>query len=372
MGNLRAACARRTGSTCPHPDAEASAYDPRATSGLPALGRHERLHPEACQMGMEPLEDPVAMPCFHPKPAWQARLGGKLSFAYVRGWRVIMVPCTTCHGCIKAHAQAWAFRCHLEGTRSPHNSFATLTFDDEHLPFTLDWRRDGQPFLKALRQRICNTKPHLPTMGPPLRFFASGEYGSRTHRPHYHFLLFGYDSMGPASQRMVQDSWGKGQVRIDPVTPARIAYCAGYTDKKTDDRFRSVEHADPETGEAWQPPFIQMSRKPGLGSHARQWTESWRLFAVHQDQKLPVPRYLHKAWRDHATIEDLLQLQAEKDAFLLDRDNSLPRLEAAEKIALAKQQRSQEERQQKSQKREFEKAQIRRFLTMKPTGDTTT
>lgn len=336
MGNLRAACARRTGSTCPHHAGEASAF---------------------------------SMPCFHPKPAWQARLGGKLSFAYVRGWRVIMVPCTTCHGCIKAHAQAWAFRCHLEGTRSPHNSFATLTFDDEHLPFTLDWRRDGQPFLKSLRQRAAaRTLDRV----SPIRFFASGEYGSRTHRPHYHFLLFGYDSMGPASQRMVQDSWGKGQVRIDPVTPARIAYCAGYTDKKTDDRFRSVEHADPETGEAWQPPFIQMSRKPGLGSHARQWTESWRLFAVHQDQKLPVPRYLHKAWRDHATIEDLLQLQAEKDAFLLDRDNSLPRLEAAEKIALAKQQRSEEERQQKSQKREFEKAQIRRFLTMKPTGDTTT
>lgn len=274
-----------------------------------------------------------------------------------------MVPCTTCHGCIKAHAQAWAFRCHLEGTRSPHNSFATLTFDDEHLPFTLDWRRDGQPFLKSLRQRTDR----------PIRFFASGEYGSKTHRPHYHFLLFGYDSLGAKHLKMVQDSWGKGQVELTHVTPARIAYCAGYTDKKTDDRFRSVEHCDPETGEAWQPPLIQMSRRPGLGSHARQWIESWRLFAVHQDKKLPVPRYLHKPWRDHATIEDLLQLQAEKDAFLLDRDNSLPRLEAAEKIALAQQQRSAEDRQQKSQKRRFEKAQIRRFLTgNNNNGETTT
>lgn len=247
-----------------------------------------------------------------------------------------MVPCNTCHGCIKAHAQAWAFRCHLEATRQPNNAFATLTFDEDHVPFTLDWKRDGQPFLKSLRQRSTL----------PLRFFASGEYGERTQRPHYHFLLFGLNALGAASQTMVQKSWGKGQVRLDHITPARIAYVAGYTAKKTVDRFNSIAHCDPETGEAWQPPFIQMSRKPGLGSHARQWKNSWRLFAIHQGNKLPVPRYLHQAWRDTATEQELQELQAEKEQYNTNRDtkNLLGRIKAQEQIALTKQKRAAERR----------------------------
>lgn len=302
------------------------------------------------------------MPCYHAKPAWQAKLGSPLSFQYVKGWRVIMVPCTTCIGCIKAHAQAWAFRCHLEGTRHQHTAFATLTFDDEHLPFTLDWRRDGQPFLKSLRQRAT----------APVRFFASGEYGSRTHRPHYHFLLYGINAVGTQHHKMVQDSWGKGQIQLDAITPARIAYCAGYTDKKADDRFRSVEHCDPETGEAWQPPFIQMSRRPGLGSHAREWKESWRLFGVHDGTKIPVPRYLHQAWRDTATEQQLQQLETEREKYKLQKMTTPAQIEAAEKIALARQALQAEHRQQKAQKREFEKSQIRRFLGGIPTKENTT
>lgn len=274
------------------------------------------------------------MPCYHAKPAWQAKLGAPLSFQFVRGWRVVMVPCTTCIGCIKAHAQAWAFRCHLEGTRSPHNSFTTLTYDDEHLPYTLQLR-DLQLFLKSLRQAAP----------APIRFFASGEYGSRTKRPHYHAILFGYNAVGADGQRMVQNAWKRGGVRTEALTPARISYCAGYTDKKAEDRFLSVEHCDPETGEVWQPPFITMSKKPGLASHARQWKNSWRLFAVHQDTKLPVPRYLHQAWRDTATETEIEQLQSEREAYIHNRDNSQPRMEAAEKIAKAKQQRSNEQRQ---------------------------
>lgn len=263
-----------------------------------------------------------------------------------------MVPCSTCIGCIKAHAQAWAFRCHLEATQHNESSFATLTYDNQHLPWTLQLRH-LQLFLKSLRQRADR----------PIRFFASGEYGSRTQRPHYHAILFGYSALGTDSQTMVQDSWGRGQVRLDPITPRRIAYVAGYTDKKATDRFHSVEWADPETGEVWQPPFINMSRRPGLGSHAKKWKESWRLFAIHEGNKLSPPRYLHKAWRDTATKEELEQLQIERDAFLRNRDTSLPRLEAAEEIALAKHKISAEQRQQKAQKRVSEEAQIRRFLS---------
>lgn len=278
------------------------------------------------------------MPCYHPKPAWQARPGGALTFAPPAQrsrhlYRFISVPCTSCTGCIKAHAQAWAFRCHLEGTRFPLNTFTTLTYDNEHVPYTLQIRH-LQLFFKSLRQRAART----------VRYFASGEYGTRTQRPHYHAILFGYDALGANGQRMVQDSWARGQVRSEALTAARIAYCAGYTDKKAIDRFLSVAHCDPETGEVWQPPFITMSRRPGLASHARQWKNSWRLFAVHQGNKIPVPRYLHQPWRDTATATELAELQAEKDEYLYKKDNSQARLNDAEQIALAHYKRSSEAR----------------------------
>lgn len=318
------------------------------------------------------------MPCYHAKPAWQKKLGSPLSFQYVRGWRTLAVPCGTCIGCIKAHAQSWAFRCHLEATRHPNNAFVTLTFDDEHLPFTLDWRRDGAPFLKSLRQKAAG----------PIRFFASGEYGSRTHRPHYHLLLFGVEPVGPKYHAMVENSWRKGNIQMDPVTPARIAYCAGYTDKKSDDRFNSVAHADPETGEAWQPPFIQMSRRPGLGSHARPTyygpltkedfnrykthINSWRLYAIQDGTKQPVPRYYHNAWRQTATEAELKQLEKERDRYKKATATTLSQITAAEHNAVKKQQLQAEERQQKAQKREFHTAGIRRFLGVNKTTNTTT
>lgn len=306
------------------------------------------------------------MPCYHPKPAWQVHIGGALTFSppprrSQHLYRFLSVPCSSCIGCIKAHAQAWAFRCHLEGTRLPHNAFGTLTYDNSNLPFTLQIEH-LQKFVRALRQRAAI----------PLRFFASGEYGSKTHRPHYHVILFGFDAVGTQHQAMVQDSWGRGQARTEPLTPARISYCAGYTDKKCEDRFLSVAHCDPETGEAWQPPFINMSRRPGIGSHARQWKNSWRLFAIHDGNKLPVPRYLHQAWRETATETELQELQAEKDKYITSRDNTQTRLNTMETIAQRKQQASEERRATDAQKRGFQKAEIRRFLGITQTTETTT
>lgn len=301
------------------------------------------------------------MPCFHPKPAWQAKLGSPLSFSYVRNWRCISVPCNTCVGCIKAQAQAWAFRCHQESIQHLHNAFTTLTYDETNRPWTLD-KQHLAGFLKRLRDRLARR------MGPQsLKFFASGEYGTHTHRPHYHAILFGYNAeMGSYGPRMVEEAWGHGHTRTSPATPARIAYTAAYTAKKSQDRFLCTEWCDPETGEAWQPPFIQMSRGgrtgQGIGSHARhqlgmgphtkevfeyhrRYHESWRLFAIQDGTKLPVPRYYNKAWKDYATEQELRETQAEKDKYIHSRDNSQARLEAGEQIAIKKQKLAGEKRQ---------------------------
>lgn len=107
------------------------------------------------------------------------------------------------------------------------------------------------------------------------------------------------------------------------------------------------EHIDYETGEVykWQPPFIQMSRQPGIGANARQHAQSWRDFAVMHGTRIPVPRYLHQAWREKATTQQQEELEHEKYKRALTRDALTDlRLQAMEAIAKAQQELQGERR----------------------------
>lgn len=172
-----------------------------------------------------------------------------------------------------------------------------MTYDDNHLPPTLQ-KYHLQGFLKRLRSR---TKARL-------RFFACGEYGQHTLRPHYHAILFGLRPDAP-----IQESWPHGHTRADALNEARISYTAGYTAKKLTYKLDTEERIDYATGECYtyQPPFLQMSRRPGIGAAARQHLNSWRRTTIHNDNQVPAPRYLHNAWKDNATLQQLAQLESE-------------------------------------------------------------
>lgn len=225
----------------------------------------------------------------------------------------LAIPCGNCIGCRTTKAREWSLRCHLEAQQHSSTVFATLTYRDDALPPTLD-KRHLQLWLKRLRKSLGAARA--------IRFFAAGEYGETTSRPHYHSLIFG-GRLDDAS--LIEETWGLGHTRTEQCTPARIAYCAGYTAKKLDDiRWqRSGEQVDPDTGEVyqWQPPFIQMSRRPGIGGRSRQHTESWREYAILNGAKLPVPKLLHDAWKATATPEQLEQLEFTK---YLRRKNKEP------------------------------------------------
>lgn len=219
----------------------------------------------------------------------------------------------------------------LENSQHPTSVFTTLTYDEEHKPPTLQ-KRDVQLWLKRLRDRLSRSA----TTPTSVRFFASGEYGETTHRPHYHAILFG---VGELHAPLIQAAWPLGYAKTDSITPARIAYCAGYTAKKWGVRIDPHERVDRDTGEVYtyQPPFVQMSRRPGIGGHARQWPNSWRNYAVNNGYKMPVPRFYHEAWKAQATPQEKQQLQEERlrhiQATLAE---TFAHIEAAENIAEAK------------------------------------
>lgn len=279
----------------------------------------------------EAAYDYKQMPCFHPLPAWRTKSGEIILHKEQPDSIHLRLPCGGCLGCRSNRAQAWALRCQLETQRHTSTVFTTLTYDDEHLPLTLQ-ERDVQLWLKRLRKHT-NTQQAI-------RYFYSGEYGERTQRPHYHAILYG---LSQAHGGLVESTWGHGHTRTEPITPARIAYTAGYCQKKIDYKHNTHERVDPLTGEVyiWQPPYIQMSK--GIGGDARKWAQSWRLYAVKDGHKMPVPRYLHEAWKAQATVQQQEDLLYEK-SLLPHTDTSPERLQAAEKIMQKQQQLTAERR----------------------------
>lgn len=273
------------------------------------------------------------MPCFHPLQAWRVQSGDVVISNKPLDGANLQLPCGNCLGCRTQRAQAWALRCQLELQNHHTATFVTLTYDDAHLPLTLD-KRHVSAYLKKLRK----------TIPAKLRFFASGEYGEHTNRPHYHAILYGVSQL---HSPQCEEAWGKGHVRVDPATPASIAYVAGYCSKKIGYRRFTHERVDPTTGEVyqWQPPFIQMSRNPGIAASFRadKYLNNWRLYAVKDGHKMPVPRYLKKAWLSVATPEDTDKLATELEQ-LNRQAPSKAQLRAMEKIAEAEQRQRADKR----------------------------
>lgn len=271
------------------------------------------------------------MPCFHPLPAWQTKTGNVVLHKQQPDSRSLQLPCGNCLGCRKNRAQSWALRCQLELQDHKKAVFATLTYDDEHLPLTLN-KTHVSTYLKKIRKTFDNK----------LRFFASGEYGERTNRPHYHAIIYGASEL---EAPRLEKAWKQGHVKIDPATPANIAYTAGYCSKKIGYRRFPHERVDPQTGEVyeWQPPFIQMSRNPGIGATAKKFLNSWRLYAIKDGHKMPVPRYYKEHYKLMSTMEELDKLRDEIDKLHLC-PLTREELNAAELIAAAQQKQQGEKR----------------------------
>lgn len=213
----------------------------------------------------------------------------------------VTIPCGQCIGCRLEYSRQWANRLMLEALYHDYAWFVTLTYNDEHVPFSyyddpdtgealgaLSLRKkDMQLWMKRLRKRFSDQK---------IRFYLSGEYGDQTFRPHYHAIVFGLElnDLVPAGRsphgyqyyfsQSLQDTWSYmedippdlrgdntplreyvpiGIIKVGKVTWETCAYTARYVMKKLkgkDAEFYERLNIEPE--------FVLMSRKPGL---ARQY-----------------------------------------------------------------------------------------------------
>lgn len=186
----------------------------------------------------------------------------------------MVVPCGKCAFCAATRRSDWATRLEYEARLHLCKKFVTLTYANPHLKWAhgnpqLD-KSDLQKWFKRVRKA-----------GAHIRYYAVGEYGSNTYRPHYHIILF-----GDVSDDLIRSSWPLGQVHIGTCTQASIQYTLGYLVNK---RWTHTHHRIP--------PFSLMSRKPGLGANylttaMKEWHKSDRRNYVLVDGvKRHLPRY---------------------------------------------------------------------------------
>lgn len=251
----------------------------------------------------------------------------------------IEIPCGKCTACRLDHAKNWSNRCMLEMKYHDSNYFVTLTYDNEHLNYidddgtyhnnlrvsydsdgqiinrpTLN-KKDLQDFFKRLRDKLDY----------PIRYFACGEYGDSTKRPHYHVIIFGlklddlkfYKKSEIGNDYYTSDfltsTWKQGYVVVTNVTPETVAYTARYTTKKAfgiDNKYYTDLNIEPE--------FIVMSRRPGIAKQyfedeyikkGKKLSEDIIVSSANKGLKFKPSRYFEKLY-DEIDHEDLVRLKS--------------------------------------------------------------
>lgn len=191
------------------------------------------------------------MACTAPKKAWRPLRGGALQFREPeRPWNYepLTIGCRTCITCRAEEARQWTIRLLHEAQQHDKSCMITLTYDQAHEPANRSLRyQDLQKFWKRLRK--ANYK---------FKYFAVGEYGDKSQRPHYHACVYGeaFDQGRILTREEplhwthpeLQFIWGMGQVDVTALTPASAAYVCSYVMKKLREKQQYVE-IDEATGE---------------------------------------------------------------------------------------------------------------------------
>lgn len=261
------------------------------------------------------------MPCAAPIEAYRATTGGPISFKRPQShtYQTLQLPCGYCILCREEQSRQWAVRISHESQMHERNCFMTLTYDDDHLPehgslnykhLSLWWRK--------MRRTI-----------PGVRYYAVGEYGDKSDRPHYHVCVFGEDFrdecyiMREGTHKLwcnliAQNMWEHGRVAIGNLDYTTAQYTAGYMAKKLV-KGKQYVRVDNSSGELI--PLVQprafMSKHPAIGA---TWLErygnqvyAWDQVVVNGRPQKP-PRYYDKwlAGRSEIALQMIQERRKEK------------------------------------------------------------
>ncbi len=230
----------------------------------------------------------------------------------------LKVPCGSCLACRIARKKEWSIRMLHEVSYYPNSIFITLTYDEKHVPENKSLRKkDFQSFMKVLRKNVYPRK---------IRYYACGEYGDETYRPHYHAIIFNVDI---TEKHLIYETWKKcdweakvktkngwttlKEMCVGLAQPDSIAYVAKYITKQLNGEMALKEY----TEKGREPVFKVASL--GLG---KQWAYDNKAQII-QDKcikmygvKHAIPRQYLK-WLELDT-EEFKKLAEKKECELVD------------------------------------------------------
>lgn len=199
----------------------------------------------------------------------------------------IEVRCKKCLACRITIRKEWSLRLLTELHYYKDNSlFCTLTYDDEHCPLSLS-KREIQLFNKRLRRAVHPLK---------YKFFMCGEYGTKTFRPHYHFLFFGINMSHIDVIMSIWNKcdWNNPHIRsksFDNVAMHNIEYVAGYIHSKLSGMEEDYQYLQQDI----EPPFRLSSKYLGkqyIDDNADKLREDKHI--KRNGYEVPLPEYYRK------------------------------------------------------------------------------
>lgn len=166
-----------------------------------------------------------------------------------------IVPCGKCILCRDKKKSEWEFRAICENaTSATQPLFVTLTYNNVHLPSCGVFKEEIQHFLKRLRINL--TRGNFDASN--LRYFACGEYGTKSKRAHYHLILWNFPYMKTLHERLsfVEQAWqSRGFCYVVPAQNGSIGYVMKY--------MRKAYAAPRGLNKVF---FLSSRRKGGIGS----------------------------------------------------------------------------------------------------------
>lgn len=238
--------------------------------------------------------------------------------------------CGRCFECLTRRREEWTNRIALEAEYNPPAVFLTLTYSPDFCDGQLHYRDHIVPFLRNFRRDIEPRK---------LRYCCVGEYGGRTHRPHYHMILFGL-ALGEVDDIVIK-RWKLGHHDLGHLEYGGAKYVAKYhilakisklpywqkedeqplmrnAGKYFDDCYDEYVEEVFECTEA--PEFFTMSRNPGIGASCLtdELVESLRSRPSPRmtvnNKIVSIPRYLRNKIYDDSMKEEVYeQLKEQQD-----------------------------------------------------------
>lgn len=172
------------------------------------------------------------------------------------------VPCGQCINCRINKSRKWTARILAEMISAPPRScwFFTLTLSDENI-----YRAPPEAIPSLQKGTFRRWLASYQRSHSAFRYYAVGEYGDLSLRPHYHLAMFHQ----PASVMWhFYEAWQArwGNALYSEMGEKRAAYLAQYTTKKLtspdDDRLRDGGELN-----GCEPEFRTSTRHPPLGFH---------------------------------------------------------------------------------------------------------